>query len=517
VAYVPRPFLLGFVGDDWTDLVLRARTTCPWSSERWEHFATVYLNRPVAAVLHYVFSSLFGDSAVLWGLAGVLVALLVAAAVRLFLIEVSRLVGDERTTVAELATAFWLLAPWTVGATAWAINFAPTLSAGFFALSGVLLLRGWNRGDAPWFGPALLLALSCFVYESFYGQFVVLLGLGAVAGVHRRLGVRALWRPGVAFLAVQAAAVAWNRFSPRLSGVTNTKSFDSGWYIGLVRNILLIPVALYEGAAEVFGLVALLAVVLVVLAVRGWRSAPEEVRVRARDVLAACATGAAGAVGILALAGYRLYGSGHDSRTTFGLSFWLAAMLVPLLILAEYARGGRLYRLRYHIAGLSLAALAAANLLRMNEWARAWQLARSTLAAVPADELQRASNDAVVLHVGPWQVAGVIPVAQKWAMSQAVWSAYPDLRRLRFYAARDFATSWDGVTLEQRPTFVPRMLRLEKRFGRATDRDVAAYLAGVPPDVRVPASELWVWDASSRRATRVTAPFTAGPVSNPVR
>jgi hypothetical protein len=328
--------------------------------------------------------------------------------------------------------------------------------------------------------------------------------------VHRRLGARALARPAVAFVVVQIVVVAWNRLVPRFTGAVISKPFDPSWYVGIARNVILIPVALYEGAAEVFWLIAASGVLLLVLATRGWRVAPAELRTRALGIIAACALGAVGAVGVLALASYRLYGAGHDSRTTFGLSFWLAALLVPLLVLVGRggaAGAGRAYRLRYHAAVLTLVALAISNVARMTEWASAWQLGRSTLAAVPSAALRAAPKSTVVLHVGPWQVGGVLPLAQKWAMTPAVWSAHPELRHLSFYAARDFATRWDGTTLVQRPTCVPRMLRLMMRLGRASEADVASYMASTAPEVQVPAMELWVWEETSGRVTRAAAPF----------
>jgi hypothetical protein len=102
-------------------------------------------------------------------------------------------------------------------------------------------------------------------------------------------------------------------------------------------------------------------------------------------------------------------------------------------------------------------------------------------------------------------------VAQKWAISPAVWYAHPELRHLDFYSARDFATRWDGVMFEQRTTFVPRMLRVRAWLGRATEADFAAYLTAVEPEVRVPATEVWIWDAAARRATRATAPLAHRP------
>jgi hypothetical protein len=509
IAYFPRPFVLGFVADDWTGLVFTTRTTRPWSWERWHYFGSLLLNRPLAAPLDFVLSSALGDSPAAWAISGVLVAMVVAVAVRLFLLELSRLLDADGTAAADLATAVWLLAPWSVGATAWAINIVQTLSAALFALSGARLLRGWSRGETPWIGPALLFALSCLVYESFYGQFVVFLGLGAVAGVHRRLGARAFWRPGIALLVVQAAVVWWNRFSPRLTDALVSKSLDHGWYVGIAKNIALMPVAFYQGTAGLFGLVAVLGGMLLVLTARGWRLAPEEVRSRSLAVLVLCALGAVGSVGVLAMAGYRLSGSGHHSRTAFGLSFWFAAMLVPLLVLAAHAgaAGGRLYHLRRYVAGLALAALAVANVARMAEWGRAWQLGRATVAAVPVGDLRGASAGAVVLYVGPWHVAGIVPVGERWAMSPAVWYAHPELRHLRFYAARDVVTRWDGATFEQRPTLVPRTLLLKARLRRASEADIAAYLARLPPELQEAAAELWVWNQRSRRAARVAAPF----------
>src|SRR5688572_23765603 len=117
VVYLPRTFLLGFVGDDWTNLLTIARMSRPWSWERWDYLSTLFLNRPVAGPLQFLFSSAFDASPALWGLGGVVVALLVAAAVRVLFLELARLVTPEHPEVADLATVVWLLSPWSVGAT----------------------------------------------------------------------------------------------------------------------------------------------------------------------------------------------------------------------------------------------------------------------------------------------------------------------------------------------------------------------------------------------------------------
>jgi hypothetical protein len=90
---------------------------------------------------------------------------------------------------------------------------------------------------------------------------------------------------------------------------------------------------------------------------------------------------------------------------------------------------------------------------------------------------------------------------------RGVWYGHPELRHVEFYSARDLENRWDGATLEQRPTFVRRLLRLKARLGLASPADVTAYLAALPPEARVPAAELWIWDAPSKRARRATAPF----------
>jgi hypothetical protein len=390
---------------------------------------------------------------------------------------------------------------------------APLLTVAFFASSGAVLFRAWRHGKVPYASPALLFALSCLLYETFYGQFAVFLAIGLSVGVHRRLGPRAIWLSAVAFLVVQLASVWWNRVSPQFTQSLVSKAIDPQWYAGVAKNVALIPVSLYEGTAEVWWAVGLLAALLALLSGRGWRRAPARLRASTLSVVVSCSAGACAAAGLLAMARYGVNGGGHDSRTSLGVTFWLITMLVPLLELAARGASGRVQRLRWKLAALSLSVLAVANLTRMLEWGRAARLGNRTIASVPLADLRRASDGAVVLYTGPWQVGGIVPVGQPWVMSPAVWSAHPELRHLHFYAARDFSTRWDGKEMTQRSTFVPRVVRLRARLGRWNAAEVAAYFARLPPEVRVKASELWIWDARHRRATRASGSFRAEPAA----
>jgi len=487
-AYATRPGMLGFYSDDWSVLLCPAADNAAFSARRLGLLMEIYANRPVHGLVTFVFSSLCGHSPALWHSAIAVLALAAALAVYGFLRALLRLSGSESSLAAAIAAAFWTVFPWMLGATAWP-SMGPTLCAVIlFVLAGRLFFDGWQRGKAPWLFPSLALLAGMLTYEAFYGQLFVLLLMGAVCGVARRVGLRRLALPFAACVVAQAAAIVWNRLSPLIFSVAATKSFHTQWGEKLLHSVRMLPRAFRYSAPELSPLPELVALVLGVTcagAILSQSFAVEDRRraLRQLGLLALAACG--GFIGLLipALAGYSYKWTGHEARTLLSPSVWMSTASAIALAAA--------IRRRPPVCIIAIACsmilgvlMTLATHARLREWAEVWGIQRRTVATAPVSHLRAAAADSVILVTGPLCHKSLTVFAYPWDINGIMFFHYPDLlvQRLYFLPAPDgYVTTWDGRTVLQRKG--DKLLR------------------------RRAAEEVWLWALERSVAQPVAAPF----------
>jgi hypothetical protein len=484
VAYARRPFLLGFYHDDWALGVGGVYHGAAFSLERLSWYLKWDASRPVEMVVCFLFSSLGGDSPFLWHLLSAFTALGVALTLRAFLRSMLRLLGNETELwVGDLGAALWLVLPWTLGATAFVTLNTSLFSGICFALCGCVLFDAWRRGKSGWWLASVFYLLGALTYENFYGQFVVLLLIGFVAGAHRRIGTRAFILSAVALGAAQALAFGWNQVYRHVASSAVVKEATTSWLPYIKGSIKWLPIKLLDAAAEVqLPLVALLAAWLVILCV----SLAQVSRDKRRQVLwiiALCGLGAVLTAVVLAFGRYSFETRGVFSRTTLALSFWLViGFAVAHCLLSSIWK-----KIAIGATCGIVALLAVSQFFRVNEWAHVWRIQQQILAAAPLTELLKTDSNAVILYDGPFEHAGVVVFGASWDITPAMNHTHPELTRdgvrLQFTPnRRDWVTVWDGQALLQtNPTLV----------------------------FRVEPSEVWLWNFPKGELTKLQPPWTS--------
>lgn len=501
LAFSTRPLVLGFYDDDWMVLLIPAQTTAAFSWGRLVHFVELYANRPMFGLISYIMSSVCNESLLLWHSLMSVNALFAALALRWLLRATLRLCGRERTWAADVATALWLVFPFTMGAMARPTQNPCLWAVVFTAGSGALLFDGWRRGRAEWLRPSLLFLAGCLTYEALYGSFVVLLLVGLACGVPGRVGGRRFTLAAGGLAAVQLLAIGWNRMVPWVTAFAPSKSFCPGWAGIFVDNVLrlrfFIGLSAREYSPIIEGLLLVLLLVCGLLLVRQLWSRRERLpAVRTFGVWLACGVGVAIGLLVLSVAGYSLRGVGLGSRTALAVSVWMTVVMATAA--AAVSRRPRGLR---SVAAYGTFMLATLLLMsthhRIADWAGAWESQWRALAEAPLTDLRAADPDAVVLYFGPELHNGVRTFGYMGNIDRAMEYVYPESGSLRFCcAARDnWITSWDGRNFEQ------RLAR-----GNPWDRWKVWN--------QVEAPQVWVWVRGTGRARQVTAPFVYQGATN---
>lgn len=467
VVYARRPFELGFYHDDWLLGVGGVQHGAAFSGERLSWYLTRDASRPVEMFACFLFSSLGGDSPFRWHLVAAFVALAVAFSLRGFLRALLRLLDCERQLwAANLGAMLWLVLPWTLGATAFVTLNTSLFSGLFFALSGAVLFNGWRIGKTRWWLAGLFYLLGALTYENFYGQFVVLLLIGLIAGAHKRAGWKMFFVAAAALLTAQALAFGWNQVYRHVVSSNVVKEVTTSWLPYFKGSVRWLPQKLLDSAAEVkwllVGLILIWLVGVGVGAVKALRDPSRQAKMRPIiGVLAACALGMVLSAVVLAFGGYSFETRGVFSRTTVALSFWLVTGFALALHLQKGLPPSGNIAVFVTVAGI-LVSLGVAQQRRLGEWAEVWRMQQQVLAAAPVREFLAADKRAVILYEGPFEHAGIVVFGASWDITPAMNHTHPQLIRdggsLQFTPNRhDWLTTWDGkVLLQTNPTLVFR-------------------------------------------------------------
>ncbi|HEY4405316.1 MAG TPA: hypothetical protein VGN55_11790, partial [Xanthobacteraceae bacterium] len=185
--YIRRPLTLGFYSDDWR-VFLHPE---PRSARAWFDLLIMYQNRPMSGLTGWLAQFVSGGDPA-WA-QGVNTVLMIISALPLAWFTY-RLAGsltrrhDARLWGAGITAAAYLAFPWTLGFSAWATAALSIAPAAFLFFLAACLLAGPDADRLPTqLLACLLMAGSFLTYESFYGQFIFVLALVAVAQPAREL------------------------------------------------------------------------------------------------------------------------------------------------------------------------------------------------------------------------------------------------------------------------------------------------------------------------------------------
>lgn len=461
ILYLPRPFQLGFYGDDWWYLIEPLHATTPFSFDRLHYFAASYGARPLQGLMAFIVMSIAGVSPAAVQFISTLLVLAAALSLRSWLNRIMSIFLGYHNVAGDFAVVFWLAMPWMLGETAWPTqmhNFGAQIL--FTELARLLLVR-----KRLTIGVAALVTTgivgSSLFYEAFYLAILpVVLFYWMVGRGPAKSRRDLILLIGICCLA-QAMAIAFNRYCAYI-GFGPTKLFNHHWLRWTAGNLLAYPKALLNSFPE-YRLPGLLLVLLIVVCtVWLWNTKTnlESTRLFRVYLISLMAIAVAMVLVsniIYSIAGYGIAPLGFGSRTFYAASLAFSIAFFAL-ICSVFLPGARVAKLSLiSTAAALILVLALAQQYRLAEWAGAWREELRILQSAPVDEIQNLPTQAAIFYAGPSDYHGVGIFGVEWDLTAAVASRTPLDKNRRPYqglhsiypATNRFEWSWDGATLSK--------------------------------------------------------------------
>jgi len=460
--YLPRPFQLGFYHDDWWSFVEATNGNAPFSLQRLNLFMgahSSFLSRPVGGFLAFLLGSIGGISSFRYQACVAVLVLLAALSLRAWFRALMRAFDPPaRFWAPEIATLFWLSAPWSFAGTAWPSAAILAVPAQIFFTEALRRVSPPKQLDARRlliFGA--LLTASYLTYESFY--FVVLLVIALYLAMDRRIR-EALWLSGVA-VGTQVLVLGINRF---MAGVNPemAKKIYPAWRTLFLQSLLGLPHQMLLRMGTLGGIwaglvLALAAAALVSMAVGLRTRTQRRATVYALGILLVGAGAIPVTILTYSVASYGVSTAGLESRTFFPVCWALTILVYGFVLL--------LTQLRWNNAGLLLLALPLAIIVldstaqrrQIQDLAHVWNQEREVLAHAPVESIKALPKDSRILFIGPAYLGDLVIFGAYWDITGAVFSLPPLNQGRQAYqgltimdsATRLYNWSWDGKNLVQ--------------------------------------------------------------------
>jgi len=485
-SVVAQPFVLGFYSDDWVGCATATRVGGAFSRALLKFVFSFDPSRPGSAALGYLLGSIARDHVMLWHI-GLVLANAVVALGLVFVIRLLSGADPRKNPMAIWVGLCWLVMPWNA-----AMQFWPSLLPYVVLLSGlwllcVLLIRGWERNEHHALPAGAVYLCICMSYEAFYFQWMALLLLGVALWSAGRARLKDVALSTAGLLAAQVCAALWHLNAARLFGtgmIGVERPVLGDWPRILFGDLLTTIPSMYRSFGAARLPFAFLALALVIIFCTTWYRSVRSAQYRQSAwrcirLAGCCLIGGVLSVFAFALGGRGIQAFGLATRTLVIFNFWLVVMAgICLIWLLENAT--RTMRTTALIAmGCLGLTLAAGHVMRLADWATAWELQKQLLAAAPVEELRKTPASATILLINRTAVNRVPIFSTSWDLNGAMPWKYPFLsgRFFRVYAPSQGDLEWDGQRLV---------------YPRGGESETA--------------SDLYVWRAADGSVTRAVAP-----------
>jgi hypothetical protein len=486
--YIPRIFQFGFYYDDWVDVV-------HWSllpfGDVLNNWWSLNASRPLAVFASAILCKVIPADPHVWQ--AINAGLMLGTSLVLYSIF-RRLAGAKSyCATADIAAASWLLMPWMLGGSAWAVTFNGLACALLFALS----LRCMMSSKLPAILAGALLCLASFLfYEPFVFQFVFAFFLFRFSLV--RLGqhgpkVTSLLLYGLA----QVIGIAMNRILAAMVS-SSAKPLNPKWPIYWVDSLIAIP-RLLANSYPKYALIAAFLALLIAAVLGEIERAGVDYRRLARAffptplILGAMLTGTL----VYSVAAYGITGTGYGSRTSIGISFWLAWGVFYAVTSANIWSGprrlwnssGLRHRYGYALSVPFLGLLAVGLADQHSIWAGASREMKVVIGEAPTERLAKIPADAIIIYVGPSFYRGLQFLGDV-EMTAALFREYPNLRK-----------PLDGSPAQHQAYIVPALGQTIQHYAvkgaslrfRWTGQELVEESPGYWT-ANFPAPQAWLWD-----------------------
>lgn len=416
-----QPWRLGFYVDDWPLCAAAAKSGPPFSAALLRFVFAIDRTRPAMVPVRFVLSSLFRDHAFLWQ-AGLVLA---NVAIALVLIRLIRLLDGSANSALWIG-AGWMLLPWNAAGAFWAAYLPAVMMLAAFGLFCIFVINGWEcqKHRALW--AAAFYLWICLSYEAFYFQWIALAMIGLWLERMGRARRNDVLKTTAGLLGAQVCAAMVHLLIKPAPGMERPIVAD--WPRVAAGDLLTILPTMFRSAAQARIPFAIAGVLL--LAIWAWAAVQSNQKI---PLLAGCfLTGAVLSIVAFALGGRGTGATGTGTHTLLIFNFWFVAG-AGIVTSAALARAPRITAALLIALGISI---AVAHVVRMNDWAAAWEIERRDLDEAPMAEIGNTARDATIVFGDPLKVDGAPIFTEFWDLNTAMHWKYPGLQGRAFVVDR---------------------------------------------------------------------------------
>ena len=425
---LPRVWSFGFYEGDWWDIAIVRNLP---------HFWEPFSSRPFMVVFYFLLNNGIGFRPWLWQLLLAFIFLLSAIIFYQYLRVLSQLAEgntkspeNQYSFLADVTVMTWLSFPWSLGWSAWPTLIMGLVSLLFILLFSIQFIMVVIHGKSPKWA-YVYFALSIFTYETFYLYFVFMAIFCFFQRMYPIIPRKKFFQFIVVLLLIQIIAIGFNRLIS-LTVPYSSKPANIGAFLDLPNNLL----SLYGNLSSAFPshpiyfvwyaktfMFVLIALLVILLLQKQFRKNAISLSILFFvSILGICLS-----ILIYGLGFYGLTGAGTMSRTTLGVSLWLA-ILIFIALQASFSLGRMFYKVASIVVICSSLFLFTPALRFQNAvWSKAWSEYMDILKNAPAAEIAAVPPNAVVIYIGPTRVDS-INFAGTLQLSGAIAQLYPNTR-----------------------------------------------------------------------------------------
>jgi len=421
--YIWHPFALGIYSDDWGLLlsffVDKPGDMSPFALDRLQFFVLEFANRPLSGFLYYLVSSICNYDIFLVHLIILFLLILTIFSLNLFYKELYKLINiGHIEAFTTISLTFWIASPWILGFTVWLSSALNLASLIFFLLSSYILLKNWRLGKNKFLLASLLYLLSCLTYESFYFQYLIIIGIGFIFKIQNRLGKKALVLPLSLYSFVLLIAIVWNRYSSTIFGQAIHKETNSYWIQTFIANLFALPYSLFASVLELSYILAPICLIITYLLLKTLILEKKHDNREIKSlifVVKLIVIGILLAILIYSFAGYTIWGIGSRSRTLIVPSIYFPLLFsIFFYIIAKYSNIKKKYL--YILIIITIICLSIMNIIRSIEWHNAWLYQKEIISKLPTEQLQNLDSTTTVIFDGPYRQNWISIIDAAWAI-----------------------------------------------------------------------------------------------------
>jgi hypothetical protein len=405
-----RPFLFGFYSDDY-NIILEPVSSGYSAHELYEHLFVLFGNRPLSGVNAYILINVFGDSAFGWHSFAVIISFLIA----FLIIKICRIFNNnEINTKLAIYASLWVLFPTNFGFLSWPVYFVHLPVVLWYLISFYFLIRNKEIISKDISRSLFFYALCIFTHESFYFQFIPMLG-ACVIYKQNFLKNRTYLKVGLLFFLLQVLAIIFNRVAS--AGVR--KDFDFDFIITRVTAVINNPEYLLQVSIPILSVIGVL---FYLVYLYKQRMTHKKNISNDQLMVANCMVGVFITICIYLSAGYAIRPFGLGSRTTMCFSVF-GSLILFLIAKNLFNKKSNLRFVHFVFPAILFLSVIYQGVY----WADSKITQEEVLDAFPADKVSRLNNS-LILFLVPNFSGDVIVFEDTWSLTPAITIKYKELK-----------------------------------------------------------------------------------------